>query len=332
MFNDKSILITGATGSFGKEFVKTILKNYKPKRLIVYSRDELKQYEMKQKFDEPCMRYFIGDVRDYERLLVAMKDVDYVVHAAALKHVNIAEYNPQECIKTNIDGANNVVKASINSGVKRVIALSTDKAVDCINLYGATKIVSDKLFVAGNNISGKDGTIFSVVRYGNVMCSRGSVIPFFKKIADEGGAFLPITDASMTRFFITLKQSVNFVIDNFYRMQGGEVFIPKIPSMKIVDVASALAPNMPQKVVGIRAGEKLHEVLCSESDSEHILEFDTFYIIRPSIKFNHVDIDYTTTPKGEVGKGVERGFKYSSDSNVDFFTKERFLELVNDSL
>ena len=261
MFDGKNILITGGTGSFGKKYTEIILSKYRPNKIIIFSRDELKQYEMAQKFDQKCMRYFIGDVRDAKRLEEAMQDVHFVIHAAALKHVPVAEYNPMECIKTNIDGAQNVINAAIKNSVEKVIALSTDKASAPINLYGATKLASDKLFVAANNIVGKRKTRFAVVRYGNVIGSRGSVVPFFRKLIEEGVKELPITDINMTRFLITLEDGVNFVLKNFERMHGGEIFIPKIPSMKIVDMAKALAPNLSHKIIGIRAGEKLHELL-----------------------------------------------------------------------
>ncbi|HIP56395.1 MAG TPA: UDP-N-acetylglucosamine 4,6-dehydratase (inverting), partial [Arcobacter sp.] len=250
MFNGKNILITGGTGSFGKKFTKILLENYSPNKIIIFSRDELKQYEMAQEYSERCMRYFIGDVRDAPRLKKAMKDVDFVIHAAALKHVPIAEYNPMECIKTNKNGAQNVIDAALDNEVKKVIALSTDKAANPVNLYGATKLASDKLFVAANNLSGSQDTIFSVVRYGNVIGSRGSVIPFFNKLLNEGANKLPITDIKMTRFFITLEAGVNFVLKNFERMQGGEIFIPKIPSMKIIDLANTMAPNLPHDIIG----------------------------------------------------------------------------------
>jgi UDP-N-acetylglucosamine 4,6-dehydratase len=327
MLNGKNILITGGTGSFGKQYVRTILKHYKPNKIIIYSRDELKQYEMAQRYNDPCMRYFIGDVRDLQRLEKAMNGVDYVVHAAALKHVPIAEYNPMECIKTNINGAQNVIDASLRCGVKRVIALSTDKAASPINLYGATKLASDKLFVAANNITGGKDIRFAVVRYGNVMGSRGSVIPFFKKLIVEGATELPITDERMTRFWITLQEGVDFVLKNFERMQGGETFVPKIPSMKVVDVAKAIAPEMPQKVVGIRPGEKMHEVMCPEDDSHLTIEFDDHYVIRPTIQFTH-DVDYTTNKLGEKGKPVEIGFEYSSNKNDQWFSAQELLEKI----
>lgn len=272
MFNDKSILITGGTGSFGKHCVSTLLAKYQPKKIIVYSRDELKQYEMAQAFPQDCMRFFIGDVRDRDRLILAMRNVDYVIHAAALKHVPIAEYNPMECIKTNIHGANNVIDAAMACGVEKVIALSTDKAANPINLYGASKLAADKLFVAANNIVGRPKPRFSVVRYGNVVGSRGSVVPFFQKLVRERAKEIPITDPRMTRFWITLQQGVDFVLKCFQRMQGGEIFVPKIPSMKIIDLAEAIAPGIPTKIIGIRPGEKLHEVMCPKDDCHLTLE------------------------------------------------------------
>ena len=262
VFNGKTVLITGGTGSFGKKFIEILLKKYAPKKVIVYSRDELKQFEMQQKFNQPCMRYFIGDVRDEARLERAMAGVDYVVHAAALKQVPAAEYNPMECIKTNVQGAQNVIDAAIACGVKKTIALSTDKAANPINLYGATKLCSDKLFSAASNLAGARSVRFAVVRYGNVVGSRGSVVPFFKSLLAEGAKELPITDPRMTRFWLRLEDGVEFVLKNFHRMQGGEIFIPKIPSMRITDLAEAIAPSVPTKVIGIRPGEKLHEVMC----------------------------------------------------------------------
>ena len=305
MFNGKNILITGGTGSFGKKYTEIILSKYKPAKIIIFSRDELKQYEMAQSFNDKCMRYFIGDVRDEQRLIEAMDGVDIVIHAAALKHVPVAEYNPMECIKTNIDGAQNVIKAAIKNNVEKVIALSTDKASGPINLYGATKLASDKLFVAANNIVGKKKTRFSVVRYGNVVGSRGSVVPFFKKLIDEGATELPITHEDMTRFLITLEEGVNFVLKNFERMHGGEIFIPKIPSMKMTDLAIALAPNLPHKIIGIRPGEKMHEVMITENDN--VVEFDDHYVITPTIQFNH-DVDYTMNALGQKGKDIGIGF------------------------
>lgn len=327
MFNEKTILITGGTGSFGKEVVKTLLKNYQPRKIIVYSRDELKQYEMAQIYTSPIMRYFIGDVRDKERLSLAVSEVDYIIHAAALKHVPIAEYNPMECIKTNINGASNVIDVAIEHEVEKVIALSTDKAANPINLYGATKLASDKLFVAGNNLVGKRKTRFSVVRYGNVVCSRGSVVPLFQKLVAEGAKELPITDPRMTRFWITLSQGVDFVLKSFDRMQGGEIFIPKIPSMKMIDLAKAIAPNLPIKIVGIRPGEKLHEIMCPLDDARLTLEFADHYVIKPTIEFNSY-IDFSPNNLGEIGKPVPEDFQYSSDRNNQWLTPEQLLAMI----
>lgn len=325
MFNGKNILITGGTGSFGQQFVRTLLKRYEPNKIIIYSRDELKQFEMAQKFNDKAMRYFIGDVRDLSRLQKAMSGVDFVVHAAALKHVPIAEYNPMECIKTNVMGAQNVIDACIANSVKCTIALSTDKAASPANLYGASKLVSDKLFVAANNLRGNHDIKFSVVRYGNVLGSRGSVVPFFKKRIKEGANFLPITDVNMTRFWITLQEGVDFVLKNFQRMQGGEIFIPKIPSMKIIDLAKALAPNLPQKTVGIRPGEKLHEVMCPRDDSHLTLEFEDHFVIKPGITFSS-PVDYTKNNLGECGKSVPQEFEYNSKDNTLWLTEKELLE------
>jgi len=327
MFNDKTILITGGTGSFGKQCVKTLLSQYQPKKIIVYSRDELKQYEMASKFDSPIMRYFIGDVRDEKRLAMAMREVDYVIHAAALKHIPVAEYNPMECIKTNINGADNVINVALEQGVDKVIALSTDKAVNPINLYGATKLAADKLFVAANNLAGDRKTRFSVVRYGNVLGSRGSVVPFFQKLIQEGATEIPITDPRMTRFWITLNQGIDFVLKNFTRMQGGEIFVPKIPSMKMTDMAEALAPGVPHKIVGIRPGEKLHEVMCPVESSHLTLEFDDHYVIKPTIEYSY-SLDYTTNALGEQGIPVAPDFVYSSDVNQEWLTATQLLEIL----
>lgn len=322
MLNGKSILITGGSGSFGKKFIKTLLKTYECARIIVYSRDELKQFEMQQELQSPALRFFIGDVRDAERLKDAMRNVDYVVHAAALKQVPAAEYNPIECIKTNIHGAENVIQAALSCNVKKVIALSTDKAANPINLYGATKLASDKLFVAANNLAGNRETRFSVVRYGNVAGSRGSVIPFFANLIASGASELPITDPAMTRFWITLDQGVDFVLKNFQRMHGGEIFVPKIPSMRVTDLAKAMAPQLTQKIIGIRPGEKLHEVMCPADDSHLTVEFDDFFILRPSIKFFQREQDYMLTALGEKGTAVRQGFEYQSGSNPHFLTVE----------
>lgn len=320
MFNDKSILITGGTGSFGKKYVKTLLDRYCPRRVIVYSRDELKQYEMQQVFNAPCMRYFIGDIRDRMRLMQAMRGVDFVIHAAALKQVPAAEYNPTECIKTNIYGAENVIHAALENEVQKVIALSTDKAANPINLYGATKLASDKLFVAANNMAGGHRTIFSVVRYGNVVGSRGSVVPFFRSQIAQGAEHLPITDARMTRFWISLQQGVDFVLKNFERMFGGEIFVPKIPSVRIVDLAAAMAPHLSQKVVGIRPGEKLHEIMCPADDSHLTIEFDDHYVIRPTITFVSRRNDFGVNRLKEQGQLVPQGFEYNSGTNPHFLS------------
>jgi UDP-N-acetylglucosamine 4,6-dehydratase/5-epimerase len=318
MFNGKSILITGGTGSFGKQYVKTILERYKPQRIVIFSRDELKQFEMQQDFNDPCMRYFIGDVRDAERLTQAMKGIDYVIHAAALKQVPAAEYNPMECIKTNIHGAENVIRAALSAEVQKVIALSTDKAANPINLYGATKLASDKLFVAANNMAGGYPTKFSVVRYGNVVGSRGSVVPFFRKLLAEGATELPVTDDRMTRFWITLQQGVDFVLSNFVRMHGGEIFVPKIPSIRVIDLARAIAPDLPQRIVGIRPGEKLHEIMCPADDSHLTLEFDDHFVLQPTIRFFNRDLDYAINANGERGQPVVSGFEYHSGTNPHF--------------
>ena len=327
MFDNATLFVTGGTGSFGRRFVRHVLEHYQPRKLIVFSRDEMKHYEMSQEFDHPALRFFIGDVRDLPRLTLAMRDVDYVVHAAAMKHVPIAEYNPMECVKTNIDGANNVIDAAFANRVKKVIALSTDKAANPINLYGATKLVSDKLFTAANNIAGNRPTRFAVVRYGNVVGSRGSVVPFFQKLVREKAKEIPITDARMTRFWITLDQGVEFVVRSFSRMFGGEVFVPKIPSMRMSDLAEALAPLIPQKIVGIRPGEKLHEVMCP-ADSAHLtVEFNDFFLIKPSILFT-LPPDYYHNVVGEQGKGVPEGFEYSSDKNTEWLTAGQLRELL----
>lgn len=320
MFNDRTILVTGGTGSFGKKFIQILLNKYNPKRVIVFSRDELKQFEMQQVYNRTCMRYFIGDVRDASRVERAMYHVDYVVHAAALKQVPAAEYNPMECIKTNIHGAQNVIDAAIECGVKKVIALSTDKAANPVNLYGATKLCSDKLFTAANNFVGDRETRFSVVRYGNVVGSRGSVVPFFKKLRDEGADYLPITDERMTRFWLKLDDAVEFVFKGFQRMQGGEIFIPKLPSMRIMDLAKAIAPDLPTKNIGIRPGEKLHEVMCPSDTYYDTLEFDDHFVIKPSVRFSGVD--YEVDALGEKGAPVPDGFDYNSGNNPHFLTVE----------
>jgi len=329
MFNNKVILITGGTGSFGKKYTQIILEKYKPKKIIIFSRDELKQFEMQQTFNDPCMRYFLGDVRDQNRMYEAMEGVDYVIHAAAIKQVPAAEYNPMECIKTNVHGAEHVIKAAIKNNVKKVIALSTDKAANPINLYGATKLASDKLFVAANNMVGERETRFAVVRYGNVVGSRGSVVPFFRKLIADGATELPITHADMTRFMITLRQGVEFVLKDFERMQGGEIFIPKIPSMYMTELAKAIAPELPQKIVGIRPGEKLHEIMCPADDSHLTLEFDDHYVICPTIQFAH-KADFTSNKLGETGQFVAQGFEYNSGNNEDWLSHDDLLKMAED--
>lgn len=320
IFNDKVILVTGGTGSFGQKFTKVVLDEFKPKKLIIYSRDELKQYEMQQDFSSYSnIRFFIGDVRDKERLKMALRDVDYLVHAAALKQVPLMEYNPVEAIRTNIMGAMNIIEAAIEARVKKVIALSTDKACNPVNLYGATKLCSDKLFVAGNSYSGEGGTKFSVVRYGNVVGSRGSVIPFFLKKKKNG--ILPVTDPRMTRFWITLEEAVKFVLKNFQRMKGGEIFVPKIPSMKIIDLAKIIGPDCEIKIVGIRPGEKIHEVMISEDDGRYAKELEDCYIIQPAFHWWD-DINHSQ------GKKVPDGFKYSSDTNKSWLRESQLKKII----
>jgi len=328
--NGKSILITGGTGSFGRSCTRTILEHFKPKRLIIFSRDESKQYDMDiefkaEKSDTSPLRFFIGDVRDVDRLKLAMEDVDIVIHAAALKHVPIAEYNPMECIRTNVNGAENVMMAALACNVEKVLALSTDKAANPVNLYGASKLASDKVFVAANNLSGKRRTRFAVVRYGNVLGSRGSVLPFFRSLLDKGATSLPITDKRMTRFWITLNQGVNFVLSSLAMMQGGEIFVPKIPSMKVVDLANALAPELPTEIIGIRPGEKLHEMLVTEDEARTTFELEDRYVIEPSLGFwsrgTYEQLD--TTP-------VAEGFEYKSDSNDEWLTPEILATLLSD--
>jgi len=319
MLNKSNILITGGTGSFGKKLTEILLTRYQPRKVIIFSRDELKQFEMRQQFSEEryeCIRYFIGDVRDRERLYRAFDGVDIVVHAAALKQVPAAEYNPSEAVKTNVLGAMNVIDAAIDCNVKKVIALSTDKAANPINLYGATKLCSDKLFVAANSYSGHHGTRFSIVRYGNVVGSRGSVIPFFLKMRETG--VLPITDERMTRFWITLEQGVDFVLASLERMCGGEIFVPKIPSMRVTDLARAVAPECDIKIVGIRSGEKLHEVMVPEDDSHHTLEYDDHFAIMPT--FHEWSAEEYILKNG--GKLCPDGFRYSSDTNTRWLTME----------
>ena len=316
------ILVTGGTGSFGKAFVRYALDHLDPRRLIIYSRDELKQYECRELFgNDPRLRWFIGDVRDEQRLLRAMHNVDYVVHASALKQVDAAEYNPFEFVKTNVLGSQNVIEAAIDTGVKKVVALSTDKASSPINLYGATKLTADKLFVSGNHYAAAYPTRFSVVRYGNVMGSRGSVIPFFRRLA-EAGESLPITDERCSRFFITLPEAVRFVVDSFDLMQGGELYVPQIPSMKIIDLAEAISPGTATHVVGLRPGEKLHEEMISPEEGRRALQLEDRYVLQPDLA------TWGYVPPAD-GKPVPPGFFYRSDSNDDWFTREdiaKFLE------
>lgn len=325
---DKTVMITGGTGSFGKKCAQTLLQNSKLKRLILFSRDEQKHVALRRSLFPadryPQVRYFVGDVRDEKRLMYAMRGVDYVIHAAAMKHVDMAEYNPHECISTNIRGAENVIHASIESGVKKVIAMSTDKAASPINLYGATKLCSDKLFVACNALAGKDGCRFAVVRYGNVLGSNGSVVPFFEEQKAKGE--LPITDGEMTRFIITLQQGVNFVMDSMHRMVGGEVFVPKIPSTRIMDIAEAVAPGCRTKIVGIRPGEKLHECMIPSDESRLAVEYDDFYIIRPTQRSWTTEKPYYET----TGKACEKGFSYTSDSNKSWLTPPMLRDLIRE--
>jgi UDP-N-acetylglucosamine 4,6-dehydratase len=321
--NGKSVLVTGGTGSFGKRFVKTVLERYTPTRLIVFSRDELKQSEMAEDLstvNHPSLRYFLGDVRDRDRLEMALRGVDTVVHAAALKQVPAAEYNPFECIHTNVLGAENLVQAAIRVGVRKVIALSTDKAVNPINLYGASKLAADKIFVAANHLSGHDGPRFSVVRYGNVLGSRGSVVPLFYKLIRQRAASLPITHPDMTRFWITLQQGVDFVLSSIASMTGGEIFVPRVPSMKVAAIATAMAPDLPQTIVGIRPGEKVHEALVMEDDARNTVARADRFVILPSIRFweNHFFDSLERVPPG---------FTYTSDNNPDTLDAEAFLAL-----
>lgn len=324
MLNNKTILITGGTGSFGKKFTKRVLEQFTPKKIIIYSRDEYKQYLMQRDFAEyeKIMRYFIGDVRDKERFARACDDVDIIVHAAALKQVPACEYNPLEAIKTNIDGARNIVDVAIDKNVKKVVALSTDKGVAPVNLYGATKMVSDKLFIAANAYVGSRDTTFSVVRYGNVSGSRGSVIPFFNTLVNEGAKELPITDMRMTRFWITLDEAVDLVIKALGEAKGGELFIHKCPSFKVTDLAKAMLPGCDFKDVGIRPGEKLHECMITEEDS-NVYEYDDYYIVYPNILSNELSIH-------ESGKKVEERFRYSSDSNTVWLSVEEIKEALKD--
>jgi len=335
MHNDKTILVTGGTGSFGKKFIKTVFDRYEPKKIIVYSRDELKQFEMQNSnefndhFKNERLRYFIGDVRDLQRLKMAMENVDIVIHTAALKQVPACEYNPFEAVKTNVIGGQNVIDACLQSGVKKVIALSTDKACAPINLYGATKLTSDKLFIAANNYKGWKDIKFSVVRYGNVMGSRGSVIPYF--IDKKKNGVIPITDERMTRFNITLQEAVDFVIKNLERMWGGELFVPKIPSYHIMDLAKAIAPDCKTKIVGIRPGEKLHEEMITATDAINTIEFDDYFVVLPSTNFWDNE-KFRLESNGKKGKFCEYGFSYNSGNNDRFLTVEELKELIENKI
>lgn len=324
-----SILITGGTGSFGKCFIEMLLKHCDLRRLVIFSRDELKQYDVAMALEpldhNNILRFFIGDVRDRDRLELAFSDIDIVVHAAAMKQVTTAEYNPYECIHTNVMGAENITRAALAAGVQRVLALSTDKAVNPINLYGASKLASDKIFVAANNVATKKGTKFSAVRYGNVIGSRGSVIPLFRKLIETKEEALPITDEQMTRFWITVQQGSSFVVSCINAMKGGEIFVPKIPSMRVVDVANAMAPDMPQKIVGIRTGEKLHEIMVTPDDARNVVETDDRYIILPEFPYQTAPWD----PAAFGGKWVEPNFSYSSDTNTQWLTGEELLNLIS---
>ena len=326
LLNGASILVTGGTGSFGQKLVATLLSRHKPRRIIVFSRDEQKHYDMAQTFraaDHPSLRFFIGDVRDKDRLEMAMREIDFVVHAAALKHVPAAEYNPFECIRTNVHGAENVVGAALRCGVKRVVALSTDKAVNPVNLYGASKLAADKIFVAANNLAGSLPTRFSVVRYGNVVGSRGSVVPLYRRLIAEGAKNLPVTDARMTRFWVTLQQGVDFVLASLAMMHGGEIFVPKLPSMKIVELARLMAPSLKQEVIGIRPGEKLHEALLTEDDARTTFALKDRFVVEPPFAFwNRARYD-----EADI-ESLPEGFRYTSDNNTEWLDEATFKKVI----
>lgn len=333
MFKNKSILITGGTGSFGQKFVKVLLDKHQPKKIIIYSRDELKQFDMLNAFKkyDNKLRFFLGDVRDYNRLNDALCGVDFVVHAAALKQVPAAEYNPMEFIKTNVNGAENLIKACLNNNISKVIALSTDKAANPLNLYGATKLVSDKLFISANNFVGKNKIRYSVVRYGNVLNSRGSILPYFRYLKQNNYKNFPITDKEMTRFFITLDQGVNFVLNSFKRMHGGEIFVPKIPSIKIIDLAKAIDSKMKIKIIGLRPGEKKHEVMCPKEDSANTIEFKDHFVIKPSIRIIDEQVNYTINKIKERGKFVKDEFEYNSLENKKFLNHNEIIKICEDN-
>ena len=329
MIKNKNILITGGTGSFGKKFIFELLKNNDSNRIVVYSRDEQKQYNLSNQIKSKNIRYFIGDVRDKSRLDSAMEKIDIVIHAAAMKHVDIAEYNPMEAIKTNVLGAQNVIEASLNNSVSKVIALSTDKASSPINLYGATKLTSDKLFVAANNFRGSRDIKFSIVRYGNVMGSRGSVIPLFLK--QRKNNIFTITDKKMTRFNITLEQGINFVLNSLKIMKGGEIFVPKIPSYKVIDIVHSISKNAKIKIIGIRPGEKIHEEMISSEESLNVIEYKNFYVVIPNSKFNPINKKkYMKIFKN--GKNTKENFNYSSNNNIDFLTVNQLTKLIKKNL
>ena len=332
IFKGKTILITGGTGSFGTFFVKKLLDLKVLKKIIIFSRDELKQYELKDKLNDTSsvMRFFIGDMRDKERLLFATKDVDYLVHAAALKQVPAAEYNPFECIKTNVLGAQNIVDVAIENKIKKVVALSTDKAALPINLYGASKLASDKLITAANNIVGKSDIKFSVVRYGNVLNSRGSLVPFLFKLKKDGTKLFPLTHSNMTRFWITLDQATNFVLNSFCIMKGGEIFVPKIPSIKIVNLMKAIEPQAKFKNIGIRPGEKIHELMCPADSAFNTIEFKNFFVISPSTIDKDQILNIYSNYLGEKGKKVLEGFEYRSDTNKNFLSDKEIKNLLNE--
>ena len=326
----KNILITGGTGSFGKKFLENVLKDSSVERVVIYSRDELKQYEMQQVYEDDRIRYFLGDVRDFKRTNNAMQGIDTVIHAAALKQVPAAEYNPDETIKTNIFGAQNIIQSAIDNNVKKVVALSTDKAANPINLYGATKLASDKLFSAANNYVGASDIKFSIVRYGNVLGSRGSVVPYFINLLKSGAKELPITHKDMTRFWITLQQACDFVLDTLKRMQGGEIFVPKIPSIRVLDLANALHEDVGIKEVGIRPGEKLHELLCPFDENIRTFEFDNFFVIGPTTN-EYKNLDYSKTANNQNGKLVDSSFEYNSLNNPNYLNREEITNLLKEN-
>ncbi len=321
MFDQKIVLITGGTGTFGRSCTKALINNFKVKKIIVFSRDEQKQAQMAKEFNSPLISYVLGDVRDYDRLYYAMNGSDYVIHSAALKHVDISESNPSEFVRTNIYGTENVIKSAINNNIKKAVLISTDKAVSPINLYGSTKMISEKLFISANNLIEENKTCFSVVRYGNVLMSRGSIIPYFKELLKAGIKELPVTDINMTRFWITAKTATDFVIKSFSLMNGGEIFIPKCSSMKIVDIVKALDPNSKIKITGIRPGEKIHETLCPEELADETFEFPDYYLINASKQVLN----------NQSSTKVSKGFKYSSNTNKNWLSESQFLEAINNA-